>query len=122
MGKDSFSIVCSRLFSGEACLFPGEMSGNQMIRLKNPSLPISQERSRKRTLNRIQPSREANGFECYLRSREREAAIAVEEDSGDTDFVNGVGGPAVEGVGDDAVREEVGKGIAEGGGVGERRC
>ncbi|GFZ04111.1 hypothetical protein Acr_16g0007350 [Actinidia rufa] len=55
-------------------------------------------------------------------AEEREAAIAVEEDSGDTDFVNGVGGPAVEGVGDDAVREEVGKGIAEGGGVGERRC
>ena len=53
---------------------------------------------------------------------EREAAIAVEEESGDADFVDVVGGPTVEGVGEDAVREEVGGGIAEGGGGGERRC
>ena len=54
-----------------------------------------------------------------------EAAIAVEDDPGDADFVDGVGGPAVEGVCDDAVgaamAEEVGEGVAEGGGIGEGR-
>lgn len=52
-----------------------------------------------------------------------EAAIAVEDDSGDTNRVNGVGGPAVEGVGNDAVgaavEEELGEGASEDGGIDE---
>lgn len=55
----------------------------------------------------------------------REAAIAVEDESGDADGVDRVGGPAVERVGDDAVgaaeEEEVGEWGLEDGGVGEGR-